>query len=71
MRFSSAVGFSEVAAVEKCEDGRKSRRFSTERTAGIALWKVLGVPTARIARGKRDFEARRSTELKAIYRDFD
>ena len=70
-RLSSAVGFCAVIAVEKCENGRKFRRvvrFSTERTVGIVLWKVLGDPTARTARGKKDLEARRSTELKAIFR---
>ena len=71
IKLSSAIGFSEVAAVEKCENGRKFRRvvrFSTKRTVGIALWKVLGDPTVRIARGKKDLEARRRTELKAISR---
>ena len=43
-------------------------RFSTEITVGIALGKVLGDPTERTARGKKDLEALRSTELKAISR---
>ena len=71
IRLSSAVGFCAATSVEKCENGRKFRRvvrFSTEITVGIALGKVLGDPTERTARGKKDLEALRSTELKAISR---